>query len=169
MKILDKWDSQYLYLAKGWFTTSIYNVKKDNSENVKPLIAKYIWADRCGIKVEHVEFIRIVQHLLDLMLDLGVADSRETFLSFVTNCSPHKKYSVLYSKPIKKYTVEDFHKSVFNSCMRFLNLLPVKEGGEILIDMDYIDEEYKIENIEERIGKEVVKEIMEEENARQDY
>lgn len=145
---LDKWDSQFIYLAKNHFSDDIW-LMIDEEVN----IAKKIWSDRCGIDLKYIELNSLLSHLILLCKKFGCFENEHALINFIENISPFNKYMVKSTDKIE-ITPKDYNKYVFNACSKFLHLLQIKEedmSGNLIeiIKLQPIMEKYKLEQFKE--------------------
>ena len=148
MKILDEWDSQFLYLSKGHFTSYF----QGELEKESMLIAKHIWKDRCGLCIQHVKTNSINVHLISMCHYLGIFERYENIAEFALDCSPFNRYG-FNPKVIENFTQKDFALNAFQACMSKLSLVQVSgilddDRRITLVSITEKQNKYKLQNLE---------------------
>jgi hypothetical protein len=150
---LDKWDSQYIYLAKNHFTHE-QNIPRKLEDLAIIEIAKCIWADRCGIEYKYVKIGNITAGLLKICYETGAVDTLHKFYDFVESCSPFSKYEINNNKIVTK---ENYLMNIFKACLSYLSLLMIlNEDMEPIIKLKPKEERYNWKNVN-KILKEINK------------
>ena len=116
--ILDRWESQLVWYAKGW------SKEKISMEDA----LKHLWGNRCGLKTEHVNISYLVRPLLKLLIKLNVFDNLDNALStFIEDTGPQQKYSngILYTDN------QGYYSRICWVCLyEFLSIIQVYDGPE---------------------------------------
>jgi hypothetical protein len=125
------------------------------SREEKYEIAKQIWAERCGIKIEHVAIKDVNFHLTQLCKKLDMFDSISTIIEFVMRISPFDSlYFTQYGfNENTEVTINGWQwaMKIFGACMQYLNMLQVgdysKDTGEFyeLVHLQDIMEKFRKE------------------------
>jgi len=132
---LDKWESQFIHLAKGWFDKEPYS-KISLQDKVK-----IIWANRIGInKINNSDFnyYHIGYFLINLLEKVKV-DSSLNLADFIMKLAPEPYYP-LYLDESKYSDQSGFLFNLVKTILySYLMILPVKDSDKILIELEPID------------------------------
>jgi hypothetical protein len=154
---LDKWDSQFVYLAKNHFTHE-QNIPRELEDFAIIEIAKCIWADRCGLEYKYVKIGNITAGLLKICYETGAVDTLHKFYDFIERCSPFSKYDFFSSNDNDKIVTRKSHIiDVFKASLSYLSMLQIYNDGMYpIIKLKPKEERYNWKNVN-KILKEINK------------
>lgn len=78
---LDKWDCAVIYYVKQSKFQTLHDIKK-------------IWAERCGLDVEHITSQCLAEHFLPIVLDYGKLHGNTTYTaaSIIVDAAPDSQW-----------------------------------------------------------------------------
>lgn len=126
--VLDRWDSQIIWLSKRW----IYSFIEENYCEEMEFVARFtdkdlltnLWSNRCGIVVRDKDFGYVISHLLDMVYTLGIENSFNPlhyFRKFMGDISPYGKWT----NDLKYTDAEGYSNNLVKACLNALNLMEV--------------------------------------------
>lgn len=122
--VLDKWDSQLVWIAKGW-------VDKDGIDKITA--CKNLWTHRCYIDFQYVEVVHIISRCLNI---LKYTMETEKLLNKIIG----------WLVPQHEFTCETLYtdnkgylENALKQLLREMNILPVKEKGYVTMKIEPLD------------------------------
>ena len=89
---LDRWESQFVWLSKGWLNSYFEENELEYAEDIDAL--KNLWGERCGMYAKHVDIVFIAKSLYETVVKCGCFNNRSAF-TFIEDMAILDKYSRL--------------------------------------------------------------------------
>ena len=138
--VLDKWDSQLVWLSKGW-------LKNPKDLQFEQLI-KNLWSNRCGFYTEFVEIGYVASHTFSLLFKLGLFDDYDRMAGkLLSDLAPVSMFEVR-KEPRYKDNAGFALYTIWVCLYNNLSTLQICEDGKDLIILQEFEPDFLLHGLE---------------------